>query len=188
MNMLLVRNWWALALRGALAIVFGLLAFVNPAITLAAMVLLFGAYSLVDGVFAIIAGLRAAQRHERWWPFALEGLAGVVIAVIAFARPAATAFALLMLVSAWAVISGVFRIAAAVKLRKEIEGEWLLIANGVLSVLFGIYIIVFPGAGLVTLVWLIGVYAMIFGIILLALAFRLRSHRAALKARPPRRR
>ena len=184
MNMVLVRNWWALALRGALAILFGLLAFYNPAITLAAIILLFGAYALVDGVFAIVAGLRAAQRHERWWPFALEGLVSIVIGLITFALPGLTAFALLLLVSAWAIVSGVFRIAAAVRLRKEIEGEWLLILNGLLSVVFGVIIMVFPGAGLVTLVWLIGVYAIIFGIILLALAFRLRGHRAKLGARP----
>src|SRR5262249_48568640 len=184
MNMVLVRNWWALALRGALAILFGLLAFYNPAITLAAIILLYGAYALVDGVFAIVAGLRAAQRHERWWPFALEGLVSIVIGLITFALPGLTAFALLLLVSAWAIVSGVFRIAAAGRLGKEMEGEWLLILNGLLSVVFGVIIMVFPGAGLVTLVWLIGVYAIIFGIILLALAFRLRGHHAKLGARP----
>ena len=93
MNMVLARNWWALALRGGLAIVFGVLAFVNPGLTLGALILLFGAYSLVDGVFAIIAGLRAAQRHERWWPFALEGLACIVVGLFTFVAPAATAFA-----------------------------------------------------------------------------------------------
>jgi uncharacterized membrane protein HdeD (DUF308 family) len=184
MNMVLARNWWALALRGVLAIVFGVLAFVNPGITLAALVLLFGAYSLVDGVFAIIAGLRAAQRHERWWPFALEGLASIVVGIIAFLMPAAAAFALLMLASAWSIVTGVFRIAAAIRLRKQIQGEWLLILNGILSVAFGVIIALFPGAGLVTLVWLIGFYAVLFGIILLALAFRLRGHTAKVGAKP----
>ncbi len=184
MNMVLARNWWAVALRGVLAIIFGVLAFVNPGITLAALVLLFGAYSLVDGVFAIIAGLRAAQRHERWWPFALEGLASIVVGIIAFLMPAAAAFALLMLASAWSIVTGIFRIAAAIRLRKQIQGEWLLILNGVLSVAFGVIIAIFPGAGLVTLVWLIGMYAIIFGVILLALGFRLKSHGAKAAARP----
>ena len=176
MNMVLARNWWALALRGVLAIMFGVLAFVNPGLTLGALILLFGAYSLVDGVFAIIAGLRAAQRHERWWPFALEGLASIVVGVLAFAMPLAAAFALLMIASAWSIVTGVLRIAAATRLRREIKGEWLLILNGLLSVAFGVIIAVFPGAGLVTLVWLIGMYAIIFGVILVALGVRLRGH------------
>src|SRR5262245_42521860 len=184
MNMVLVRNWWALLIRGLAAIVFGLIAFFAPGVTVAALVIVFGAYALVDGVFAIVAGLRAAQRHERWWPFALEGLAHIVVGLITFTLPAVTAFALLLLVSAWAIVTGVFRIAAAVRLRKEIEGAWLLIFNGFCAVFVGVVIMVFPGAGLVTLVWLIGVYAIIFGIILLALAFRLRGHRAKLGARP----
>ncbi len=176
MNMVLARNWWALLLRGALAIVFGVLAFVNPGITLAALVLLFGAYSLVDGIFAIVSGLRAARRHERWWPFALEGLLSILVGIVTFLMPAAAAFALLLLVSAWSIVTGVFRIAAAVRLRKEIQGEWLLILNGVLSVAFGLVIVIFPGAGLVTLVWVIGFYAILFGVTLVALAFRLRGH------------
>jgi uncharacterized membrane protein HdeD (DUF308 family) len=178
MNMVLARNWWALVLRGVLAIVFGVLAFVNPGLTLATLVLLFGAYSLVDGVFAIIAGLRAAQRQERWWPFALEGLASIAVGLFTFVAPAATAFALLLLVSVWAIVTGVFRIAAAIRLRKEIQGEWLLILNGLLSVIFGIVIMARPGAGLVWLVWMVGLYAIIFGVILVALGFRLRGHGA----------
>jgi uncharacterized membrane protein HdeD (DUF308 family) len=182
MNMVLARNWWALVLRGVLAIVFGVLALVNPLVTLTTLVLLFGAYSLVDGVFAIIAGLRAAQRHERWWPFALEGLASIVVGLVAFVFPAATAFALLMLVSVGSIVTGIFRIAAAIRLRKEIQGEWLLILNGLLSVAFGIVIVARPGVGLVTLVWLIGMYAIIFGIILVALGFRVRGHGAKVAA------
>jgi uncharacterized membrane protein HdeD (DUF308 family) len=177
-NSVLIRNWWAVALRGALAILFGMLAILMPGVTLAAMVLIFGAYSVVDGVFALVAGLRAARHHERWWHLALEGIVDLVVGVIAWAIPLATALALLYLVSAWAIVTGLFRIAAAIRLRKEIEGEWLLVLNGALSVLFGIVIIAYPGAGLVTLVWLLGMYAMLFGIILVTLGFRLRSHGA----------
>jgi uncharacterized membrane protein HdeD (DUF308 family) len=181
MTMVLVRNWWALALRGLFAVVFGLVAFLMPGVTLAALVLLFGAYALVDGVFAIIAGLRAAERHERWWPFALEGLADFAAGVITFLMPAATAFALLFLVGFWAMFTGILRIVAAVRLRKEIQGEWMLILNGILSVLFGLLLVALPVLGLVTLVWMIGAYALIRGIVLLALAFRLRGHGAQLR-------
>ena len=182
MNMVLARNWWALVLRGVLAIVFGVLAFVNPGLTLSALILLFGAYSLVDGVFAIISGLRAAQRHERWWPFALEGLASIVVGILAFLMPVAAAFALLMIASAWSIVTGILRIAAAIRLRREISGEWLLILNGLLSVAFGVVIVLFPGAGLVTLVWVVGMYAILFGVILVALGFRVRGHGAKVDA------
>jgi uncharacterized membrane protein HdeD (DUF308 family) len=177
MNMVLVRNWWALALRGLAAIVFGLIAFLAPGFMVLWLALLFGAYALVDGVFAIIAGVRAAQRHERWWPFALEGLLSLVVGVVALVMPVAAALALLYLVAVWAIVTGVFRISAAVRLRKEIQGEWLLILNGALSVLLGILIVARPAAGLVTLVWVLGVYAMVYGIILVGLAFKLRGHR-----------
>ena len=185
MNLVLVRNWWALALRGVAAVLFGLIAFLMPGVTLAALVLLFGAYSLVDGVFSIIAGIRAAERHERWWPFALEGLLSIVVGVIAFLMPAAAAFALLFVIAAWAIITGVLRISAAIRLRKEIRGEWMLILNGALSVILGILLFVIPGAGLVTLIWWLGAYAVIWGITLITLAFRLRAHRNRLgSARP----
>ncbi len=178
MNMVLARNWWAVALRGALAILLGLVAFILPGVFVASLVLLFGAYALVDGVFAIVAGIRAAERHERWWPFALEGLLDIIAGIIVFLLPAAATFALLYLVSAWSIVSGVFRITAAIRLRKQIEGEWLLILNGILSVLFGIVIFAFPAVGLITVAWIIGIYAIVFGIILLALGFRLRAHAA----------
>jgi len=185
MNMVLVRNWWALALRGVAAVLFGLIAFLMPGVTLTAMVLLFGAYSLVDGVFAIIAGIRAAERHERWWPFALEGLLSIVVGAIAFLMPTAAAFALLFVVAAWAILTGVIRIGAAIRLRKEIRGEWMLILNGALSVLLGILIIVIPGAGLVTLIWWLGAYATIYGITLITLALKLRAHRNRLGSGRP---
>src|SRR5262249_10239510 len=179
MNMVLARNWWALALRGVLAIVIGLIAFLQPGVFVASLVLLFGAYVLVDGVFSIIAGIRAAERHERWWPFALEGLASIVVGILAFVMPAATALVLLYFVAAWAIVTGAIRIGAAVRLRREVRGEWLLILNGALSVILGILIVVRPGTGLLTLVWLLGVYAVIFGVMLVGLALRLRRHARA---------
>jgi uncharacterized membrane protein HdeD (DUF308 family) len=178
MNMVLARNWWAVALRGAFAILLGLIAFAMPPVFLASLVLVFGAYAIVDGVFAIVAGLRAAQRHERWWPLALEGLVDILAGIIVFLLPAAALLAFLYLVSAWSIVTGLFRIAAAIRLRKQIEGEWLLILNGALSVLFGVVIALFPAVGLITVVWIIGAYAVVFGILLVALGFRLRGHRA----------
>jgi uncharacterized membrane protein HdeD (DUF308 family) len=174
MTTVLTRNWWALALRGIFAVLLGLAAFVLPGVTLAVFVALFGAYAVVDGVLAIIAGVRAAERHERWWSPVLKGLAGIVAGGLAFVWPALTALALLYLIAAWAIVTGVLEILAAVHLHRA-HGEWLLVLNGVLSVLFGFLVIVWPGAGLLTLLWLIGTYAIVFGVVLLVLAFRLRN-------------
>jgi uncharacterized membrane protein HdeD (DUF308 family) len=174
MDMVLARNWWALALRGLLAILLALIAFALPGVFLVSLVLLFSAYLLVDGVFSIVAGLRAAQRHERWWPLALEGLVDIIAGVVVFTLPAAATLWFVYLVSAWSILTGLFRITAAIRLRRQIRGEWLLILNGVLSVLFGVVIALSPLLGLVIVAWIIGMYALLFGILLVALGFRLR--------------
>jgi len=178
MTTMLTRNWWALALRGVFAILLGLAAFVLPGVTLAVFVALFGAYAIVDGVLAIIAGVGAAERHERWWSPVLKGLAGIVAGVLAFVWPALTTLALLYLIAAWAIVTGVLEIVAAVHLHRA-HGEWLLVLNGILSVLFGLFVIVWPGAGVLTLLWMIGVYAIVFGVVLLVLAFRLHNLQGA---------
>ena len=175
MNMVLSRNWWALALRGVAAIVLGLVALIVPAFMLLWLVLCSGRMRW-STESRDRGGDPRGSAPERWWPFALEGLANIVVAIITFAMPTAAAFALLLLVSAWAILTGVLRIAAAIRLRKEIQGEWLLILNGALSVVLGILLLVLPSAGLVTLVWLLGVYAIVFGAMLVGLAFRLRRH------------
>jgi uncharacterized membrane protein HdeD (DUF308 family) len=177
MTMLLARNWWALALRGAFAIAFGVIALLAPDYALRWIALVFGAYALFDGAFAIASGLRAAKRNERWWPFALEGLANIFVAVVAFALPAAIAFVFLYVVSAWAVLTGLFRIAAAIRLRRSMRGEWLLLLHGALSVVLGILLIRHPAAGLRTLVWALGAYAVFLGVVLVALSLRLRAYR-----------
>lgn len=175
----LSRNWWALALRGLAAIIFGILAFVWPGITLWALILLFGAYMLVDGVFAIVAAVRVAGEAARWWLLLVEGILGVLAGIVAFAWPGLTALALLYFVAAWAIVTGIFEIVGAIRLRREIEGEWALILGGALSVLFGVLLVaVGPGVGLLSLVWLIGVYAVAFGVLLLILAFRVRNERS----------
>ena len=163
-----------LAIRGVAAILFGIAAFVWPGITLAALVLLFGAYALVDGIFAVIAGVAARREQERWWMMILEGVAGIVIGVLTFLYPGITALVLLYFIAAWSIVTGAFEIAAAIRLRKEIEGEWLLGLAGLASVIFGVLLVVLPGPGALALIWLIGSYAIVFGVLLLALAFRLR--------------
>lgn len=170
----LARNWWALALRGLLAVLFGLLTFILPGITLVTLVLLFGAYALADGIFNVIAFFRVAS-HQ--WALLIEGVIGIIAGIVTFALPAITAIALLYLIAFWAIFTGVFEIIAGIRLRKAMTNEWLLLVMGVLSLLFGVLILFAPGAGALAIVLWIGAYALVFGIFLLALAFRLRGHR-----------
>ena len=165
---------WALVLRGLAAIAFGVLAFVWPHITLTALVFLWGAYALVDGLFAIVAGVKSYEANKRWRVLLLEGLLSVAAGVLAFVIPGITTLVLLILIAAWAIVTGAFEIGAAIQLRKYITGEWLLALAGAASVLFGFALLFNPSAGAIAVVWLIGAYAMVFGILLLALGFRLR--------------
>jgi uncharacterized membrane protein HdeD (DUF308 family) len=171
---LLAQNWWAVALRGAFAILFGVLALLLPGITLGALILLWGVFAVVDGVFSIISGVRAARRNERWGTLLVGGVIGILAGLIAVFLPAAAAVAFVYLFAAWALVSGVIEIVAAIRLRREIEGEWLLGLTGVVSILLGLYVAVFPGLGLLGLIWAIGAYAIVIGAMLVLLAFRLR--------------
>jgi uncharacterized membrane protein HdeD (DUF308 family) len=175
----LARNWWALLIRGIAAVVFGVLAFAWPGATIVALVILFGAYAFVDGVFAIVAAVRAAQSHERWWPFLLEGIVGIAIAAITYFEPHVTAFALYFTIAAWAFLTGIFEIAAAIQLRKQIANELWLILGGILSLIFGILMIWQPLAGVIAIIWVIGAYAIIFGFMMIAFSLRLRKHATA---------
>jgi uncharacterized membrane protein HdeD (DUF308 family) len=168
------RKWWAMALRGVVAILFGIMAILWPALTLVTLVLLFGAYAFLDGVLAVIAGVVARRRSERWWAVLLEGVAGMIIGLLAFFWPGVTALVLLYLIAAWALITGVLEIIAAIQLRRVITREWSMILSGLASIVFGLLLVFFPGAGALGLVWLIGAYAIAFGLLLLVLAFRLR--------------
>jgi uncharacterized membrane protein HdeD (DUF308 family) len=173
----LARNWWVLALRGVLGILFGIVAFVWPDATLAALILVFGAYVFVDGIFAVVAGIGMRKQMDRWWLLGLEGAAGIILGLLTFRSPDTTALVLLLFIATWSIITGVFEIAAAARLRKMIPNEWLLIVSGVVSIIFGALLIAQPGAGAISIVWLLGAYALLFGMLTLMLAFRLRGMR-----------
>jgi len=173
MLVVFTSSWWALVLRGLAAIAFGVLAFVWPQITLTALVFLWGAYALVDGAFAIAAGIKSHGENKRWWVLLLEGILGVAAGLVAFLVPGITALALLILIAAWAMVTGAFEIAAAIQLRKHIKGEWLLALAGVASIVFALALLFNPAAGALALVWLIGAYSIVFGVLLIVLGVRL---------------
>jgi uncharacterized membrane protein HdeD (DUF308 family) len=173
----LARNWWMPALRGVAGILFGIVAFVWPESTLAALVLVFGAYVFVDGIFALIAGIGMRRQLSLWWLVVLEGVAGIILGLLTFRSPDTTALVLLLFIATWSIVTGVFEIATAVRLRKLIANEWLLILSGVVSIIFGALLIAQPGAGAMSIVWLLGAYALLFGILTLMLALRLRGMR-----------
>jgi uncharacterized membrane protein HdeD (DUF308 family) len=170
---ILMRNWWALALRAVAAIIFGVFAILWPGVTLRVLVLVFAAYMLVDGVFAIVAGWRAAERNERWWLLVTEGALDLIVGLIAFASPAIALLAFVYLVAFWAILSGIVLLAAGLRLHRS-NGEGLLIVSGGLSLLWGVVVIAWPIAGEVAMAWWIGAYALLFGIFMLSFALRLR--------------
>jgi uncharacterized membrane protein HdeD (DUF308 family) len=171
----LAKNWWLILLRGIAAVIFGVLTFAWPGVTLLTLVMLYGAFALVDGALALVAAIMGGQPAPRWW-LALVGLLGLVAGLITLALPGITAVILLYCIAFWAIAIGVMQIVGAIRLRKEIDNEWMLIASGVISVLFGLVMILSPGAGALGLLFVIGVYAVIHGIMLITLAFRLRRH------------
>ena len=172
---MLSRNWWMLLLRGLVAIAFGVLTWVQPGISLAALVLLFGIYALADGILGVWTAITGRKDHEDWWVLLLWGLIGIGAGVLTLVAPGVTALALLFYVAAWAVATGVLEIVAAIRLRKTIRGEFWLILSGLLSVVFGILLMAQPGAGALALLWMIAAYAVIFGIFLVILAFKVRN-------------
>jgi uncharacterized membrane protein HdeD (DUF308 family) len=172
------------ALRGVAAILFGILALAMPGITLLALVLLFGSYAIIEGILTIVAAVRGRAGHGPWWLLLIEGLVSVAAGIATFALPRLTALVLVYIIGAWAVVTGALEVASAVRLRKEIRNEWWLILSGVLSIVFGALIMFAPGAGALALVLWIGAYSIMFGALLLALGFRLRSWQTDHTRRP----
>ena len=174
----LARHWWVFLVRGLVAIAFGLLALFYPAATLVTLILFYGIFALIDGVFAVVSAIRGTGMGSRWW-LALVGVLGIIAGLVTFFWPGITALALLTVIGVWALIYGIFEIIGAIRLRKEIDNEWLLLIHGVLAVLFGLMVLVRPGAGALALIWLIGSFALASGIVLVVLAFGLKRHARA---------
>jgi uncharacterized membrane protein HdeD (DUF308 family) len=185
MSDLLAQNWWAMALRGVFAILFALVAFFVPGATILSLVLFFSAYMLVDGIFGIVAAFRAATHHQRWGLLILEGVVNIAVGVIAFAWPGLTVLFFVTLLAVWSLITGVLVIVAAFRLHPAYGRGWLIV-SGLVSVLFGIALLIAPMVGAVVLTWWLGAYALVFGIALLILAFRLRRRRDDVDARAVR--
>jgi len=169
------RNWWLIALRGVIAVLFGVLAWIWPGITLLALVVLWGVYSFADGVLSLVTAFRWRDSGRPLWALILVGLAGIAAGILAFLWPQITALVLLMFIAAWAIVIGIFQIVTAVRIRKEIDNEWLLGLSGAISVIFGVLMVASPGAGAIAVVWLIGVYAVFFGVLLIGLSLKLKN-------------
>jgi uncharacterized membrane protein HdeD (DUF308 family) len=161
-----------LLIRGIVGLVFGVVAFAWPGVTIAALVVIFGMYAVIDGVSNLMIGVSRAKSR---WPHLVQGIFGVAAGALTFLWPGVTAFALVIFIGAWAIVTGLFEIVAAIRLRKEITGEWLLALSGLLSLAFGVLVFAFPAAGAVGIAWVLGAYAAATGVILIALGIKLRS-------------
>ena len=181
----LSRNGWLFLLRGLAGIIFGIITFIAPGISLAALVLLFGAYALVDGVFALWSAIRR-RGQDRWWVLLLQGILGIAAGVLTLTLPAISALALLYVIAAWALVTGALEIAAAIRLRKVIAREWLLVLSGIASIVLGVLLALNPAAGALAVALWIGAYALVTGALLVGLSFRLRSWGKAPRTGAPR--
>lgn len=173
----LAKNWWLLLLRGIASIVFGVLAFAWPGLTLVTLVLFYGAFALVDGVIALVAAFSGGAKPAPTWWLVVVGLLGIAAGIATFLMPGITALLLIIFMGAWALVHGIFEIVGAIQLRKEIDNEWMLILSGIVSVLFGLIVLIAPGAGALGLIWAIAAYSIVFGITFIALALRLKNHK-----------
>lgn len=170
---LIAKYWWTFVIRGLLAIAFGLIALVWPGITLIVLVFLFGFYAVLEGILSIMAAV-INRGMRSWWVLLLEGLTSLIVGCVAFIWPGLTAVVLLIFIAIWAILTGLLEIWAAVQLRKEIRGEWVLALTGIISILIGIILFTNPGAGALAVVWMIGIYAAIFGALLIFLGVKFR--------------
>lgn len=171
----LARNWWALVLRGIAAIIFALLAFLMPGVTIFVLVTLFGVYALIDGIVNLVAVFRTGVKDH--WPLLIEAVVGTLAGILTLLWPHITALVLILLIGFWAIFTGIFEIIAAIRLWRVVGQEWLLLLSGIASVIFGFFAVSVPAAGALAIVIWIAAYALIFGILLVAFGFRLRAHR-----------
>jgi len=174
---LMTQNWWAMALRGLVAVLFGIAAFMWPGITLWVLAPLFGAYALFNGIFTVIEAFSRDVSRERWWALLFEGVVGILIGVVTLTWPGLTAMGLLFLIAFWAIMTGVFEIITAIRLRHEIKSEWLMALIAILSMAFGFLLVAFPVTGALSVILIIGAFAFATGALMIALAFKLRSLR-----------
>lgn len=181
LSSVLIRNWWAVALRGVAGIVFGVIALLVPTAAMLTLAWLFSAYLIVDGVFAVVATVRAAERHERWWPLLLEGVLDLALGALVWAFPASAILAFVLLTAGWALATGVLMLVSAFRLHGD-HGQFWLGLSGAISIVFGLVLAGSPLVGAVVLTWWLGAYAIAFGVVLLMLALRLRSRRRHLAA------
>ncbi len=170
-----IGPWWAFVVRGVAGVLFGILTFILPGMALLTLVFLFGAYALVEGAFNVAGAVRTdASRRQPRWVLLVEGIVSIIAGFLAFVVPGITALSLLYIIAAWSVVTGVLELAAAIRLRRQIRGEWLMALSGALSIVFGLLVVAFPGAGALAVVFWIGAYAVVFGGLLIALGVRVR--------------
>lgn len=168
------QAWWTLLIRGIFAVLFGIVATTWPGLTLAMLIIFFGAFVLIHGVMTVIGSIMARREVDDWWVVLLEGIVGIIIGVITLAWPGLTGLILAYFIAAWALVTGILKILGAIRLRKEIQGEWLFIIAGIISVIFGILVFARPLAGALAITWIIGVYAILLGMLAMVLSFQVR--------------
>ena len=175
LSKLLSVSWWILLLRGVISILFGIAAYMWPGITLVTLVSLFGAFAFVDGCFGVFQAFSGRQEDEHWWVLLLEGLLGIAFGLIAFTAPGITATVLILYIGFWAMATGVLRIVLAVRLRKEIDGEWWMVLAGLISIVFGVLMVARPGAGALAVLWIVAAWAIVGGVFMVLLAFKVKA-------------
>jgi uncharacterized membrane protein HdeD (DUF308 family) len=175
------RNWWIMAVRGLFAVIFGLIALLAPRIALLAFIYVFAAYALVDGGVAVITAIQERELLYRWGWILFEGILSILVGIIAFANPSLTALALLYIIAAWAIVTGIMEIAGAFAIREFVSREWLLALAGVVSVALGIILFLYPSSGILAILWLVGIYGIVFGLLFIVRAFQLRSWASSVK-------
>jgi uncharacterized membrane protein HdeD (DUF308 family) len=172
----LSKNWWMLLIAGLAALVFGVLSFIYPGMTLAILVSFYGAYALVDGIFRVIASVNQGERGQPWGFLLISGIISILAGIVTFFYPGITAAVLYWIIAIWAIVHGILEIAAAIQFRRIVPHDWALALGGVLSILFGVLLFLYPASGILTLIWLIAIYAVLYGIVQIMLAVRVHNY------------